>query len=74
MRKAKKQTRPPPDDPAQSERFVKAATVLMADEGGLLFERAMQLIAKPGRLPVKPDTLIIQRPKVGKKKPAGAVE
>ncbi len=60
MEKAKKRARPPPDDPAQSERFIKAASELISKEGGsALYERAMNIIAKPLRLPEAPDKAII---------------
>jgi hypothetical protein len=65
--------RPPPDDPAQSERFVKAATELMVEDGGLLFERAMQSIAKPGQALKRSSAPTIQASEPGKKKPAGTI-
>jgi hypothetical protein len=64
-----KQARPPPDDPAQSERFMKDAAELAGDDAGKLFERAMQSIARPA-----PDAPIIEPRKAGKKKPAKATK
>ncbi len=62
MEKAKKRTRPPPDDPAQSERFVKQAAELMGQEGSALFERAMKTVVRPAKLPLKPDEAIMKMP------------
>lgn len=75
MQKARKQARPPPDDPAQSERFVKAAAEMIGgDDGGALFERAMEQIAKPAGLPAEGKRAIISKPKAVKKKAAGAAK
>jgi hypothetical protein len=44
----------PPDDPAQSERFISTAKEIEADESGVSFERVMKAVtpvktgAKPG--------------------------
>ncbi len=66
-----KQARPPPDDPAQSERFVKDAAELMSADGAKLYERAMETLAHPAPLRAKPDQPIMKPSKAGKKKPAG---
>lgn len=71
MQKAKP-ARPPPDNPAQSERFMKDAAELMSADGAQLFERAMETLAKPTELPVKAGKPIIQPSKVAKKKAARA--
>jgi hypothetical protein len=48
MRKPKGPTKPP-DDAAQSERFLSTAKELETDESGVSFERVMKAVA-----PVKP--------------------
>lgn len=64
-----KQAQPPPDDPAQSKRFLKDAAQLAGKDGEQLFERALQSIARPSP-PTRSDAPIIEAPKAGKKKPA----
>lgn len=53
--------KPPPDDPEQSKRFIKAARELGSDESPEAFERVFQRIiaapkarAKDGRVPPLP--------------------
>lgn len=43
----------PPDNPAQSERFISTAKQLEADESGVSFERVMKTVA-PAKSGVKP--------------------
>jgi hypothetical protein len=66
-----KQARPPPDDPAQSERFMKDAAELMSADGAQLYERAMETLVQPTKLPAQARKPIIGSAKAGKKKPAG---
>lgn len=51
-RKKRKETIKP-DDPAQSERFLKAAQELGLGEDGIAFDRAMDAIAKGKPIPKK---------------------
>ena len=44
----------PPDDPAQSDRFISTAKQLEAEEGGALFERAMKAAVPPATVRAKP--------------------
>lgn len=44
----------PPDDPAQSDRFVSTAKQLEADEGGAQFERALKAVVPPATVGPKP--------------------
>lgn len=37
----------PPDNPAQSERFISTAKELEADESGVSFERVMKAVTTP---------------------------
>ena len=60
-----KQARPPPDNTAQSERFLKDAADLITPDGVKSFERALQSIARPAL-----NAPIIGASKTGKKKPA----
>jgi hypothetical protein len=63
-----KQAQPPPrDDPEQSEKFVNFAAELEAEGGADLFERAMDLLATPAKLPVLEQQPIIN-PQMAKKK------
>jgi hypothetical protein len=43
----------PPDDAAQSERFISTAKQLEADESGVSFERVIKVVA-PSKAGVKP--------------------
>lgn len=76
MQQAKKQARPPPDDPAQSERFMKDAAELVSADGAQLYERAMETLARPTGLPKKADAPIINASKAGKRpaKKSGSAE
>ena len=71
MQKAKRQARPRPDDPVQSERFMKDAADLMTADGGQLFERAMETLARPQKLPKRKDEAIIETLKSRQKKTGG---
>lgn len=59
MQKTKGQAQPPPDDPVQSERFMKHAAEMMSADGAELFERAMETLAKPAELPDKDNSVRI---------------
>lgn len=50
-RKKRRGKKGEPDDPAQSERFIRAAKELGLDEGGKDFEAAMGRLAKRKRKP-----------------------
>jgi hypothetical protein len=51
----KRKPKPPPDDPAQSARFVETAKELEADKGGSAFARAMKELAPKKIVPKKPN-------------------
>jgi hypothetical protein len=54
--KSPKRPKPhPPDDPAQSERFLSTAKEIEADESGVSFERVMKAVM-PAKVGVKPGT------------------
>jgi hypothetical protein len=46
--------KPPPDDPEQSKRFIKAAREIGADENPEAFERVFGRVVRPTRLSPKP--------------------
>jgi hypothetical protein len=46
--------KPPPDDPEQSKRFIKAARELGTDETGEAFERVFKKVALPKNGKPKP--------------------
>lgn len=74
MQKAKKEARPPPDDPVQSERFMKDAAEFMVADGAQAFERAMEVLVQSSQLPVKTATSIMKPATAAKKKAAKTIK
>ena len=44
---------PPPDDKAQSQRFIETAKLLEADKTGKQFEAALKIVVSPHAKPTK---------------------
>jgi len=50
---ATKKPKPPPDDPAQSQRFIQTARETSSEDGGAIFKRALDAIVPEKHAPRK---------------------